>query len=144
MCICEIYFSQIGFYLAHFSEEIQWKSQKFSGALPQIPPELCPNPKLIIAIAAQSFSQNSKNQPANFSLFRPLDVDHKFSCKVLKALHIDDLNSGSENVLEAFEFFIKCKSCLTELPSIYENLVWIPNYSKNYYMNMYELIHLIN
>ena len=26
MCICEIYFSQTGFYLAHFHEEIQWKS----------------------------------------------------------------------------------------------------------------------
>ena len=32
-----------------------------------------PNPQLIIAIAARSFSQNSKkNRPANFSLFRPL------------------------------------------------------------------------
>ena len=36
MCICEIYFSQIGFYLAHFYEEILWKSQT--------PPGLCPGP----------------------------------------------------------------------------------------------------
>ena len=82
MCICEFSFSQIGFYLAHFHEKIQWKSQKFS----KIPnstramPWTCwggwqrpPNPHLIIAIAAWSFSQNSiKNQPPNFSLFRPL------------------------------------------------------------------------
>ena len=67
MCICEIYFSQIGFYLAHFHEEIQWKSQKFSGALPQTLPGLCPghagrlpNPQLIIPITARLFSQNSK------------------------------------------------------------------------------------
>ena len=84
MCICEIYFSQIGFYLAHFHEEIQWKSQTFSRALPQTPPGLYPglaggltalppNPQQIIAIAARSFSQNSKKtRPANFSLFRPL------------------------------------------------------------------------
>ena len=44
MCICEIYFSQIGFYLAHFHEEILWKSQTFSEALPQTPPGLCPGP----------------------------------------------------------------------------------------------------
>ena len=44
MCICEIYFSQIGFYLAHFYEEIQWKSQTFSGSFPQTPPGLCPGP----------------------------------------------------------------------------------------------------
>ena len=44
MCICDIYFSQIGFYLAHFNEEMQWKSQKFSGALSQTPPGLCPGP----------------------------------------------------------------------------------------------------
>ena len=37
MCICEIYFSQIGVYLAHFLEEIQWKPQTFSGASPQTP-----------------------------------------------------------------------------------------------------------
>ena len=67
MCICEIYFSQTGFYLAHFHEEIQWKSQKFSGALPQTLPGLCPghagrlpNPQLIIPITARLFSQNSK------------------------------------------------------------------------------------
>ena len=42
MFICEIYFSQIGFYLTHFHEEIQWKSQKSSGASPQTPPGLCP------------------------------------------------------------------------------------------------------
>ena len=84
MCICEIYFSRVGFYLAHFREEIQWKSKKFTGALPQTPPGLCPgpskgltappppNPQLIIVIAARSFSQNSKkNRPANFPLFRP-------------------------------------------------------------------------
>ena len=35
MCICEIYFSQIGFYLAHFHEEIQWKSQNFLGLGPK-------------------------------------------------------------------------------------------------------------
>ena len=44
MCICEIYFSQIGFYLAHFHEEILWKSQTFSEALPKTPPGLCPGP----------------------------------------------------------------------------------------------------
>ena len=44
MCICEIYFSRVGFYLAHFHEEIQWKSKKFTGALPQTPPGLCPGP----------------------------------------------------------------------------------------------------
>ena len=37
MCICEIYFSQIGIYLAHFHEEIRWNSQKS-----QTPPGLCP------------------------------------------------------------------------------------------------------
>ena len=42
MCICEIYFSQIGFYLAHFHEEIQRKPQTFSGALLQTPRGLCP------------------------------------------------------------------------------------------------------
>ena len=70
MCICEIYFSQIGFYLAHFHEERQWKSKTFSGALPQTPTGLCPgpiggltapqNPQLVIAIAVWSFSQNNK------------------------------------------------------------------------------------
>ena len=44
MCICEIYFYQIGFYLAHFHEEIQWKSKKISRASPQTPPGLCPRP----------------------------------------------------------------------------------------------------
>ena len=44
MCICEIYFSQIGVYLAHFLEEIQWKPKTFSGASPQTPPGLCPGP----------------------------------------------------------------------------------------------------
>ena len=67
MCICKIYFSQIGFYLAHFHDKIQWKSQKFSGALPQTQPGLCPGPpggltvppipQLIIATAVRSFSQ---------------------------------------------------------------------------------------
>ena len=71
MCICKIYLSQIGFYLAHLHGEIQWKSQTFSRALPETP-NLCsaldllggsqhpPSPQLIIAIAARSFSQNSK------------------------------------------------------------------------------------
>ena len=42
MCIWEIYFPQIGFYLAHFHEKIQWKSKKFSGSLPQTSTGLCP------------------------------------------------------------------------------------------------------
>ena len=81
MCISEIYFSQIGFYLAHFYEKIQWKFKKLSGAsaLPWIrwggsqhpPPP--PKPQLIIVIAARSFSQNSKKtRPTNFSLIWPL------------------------------------------------------------------------
>ena len=89
MCIYEIYFSQIGFYIAHFHEEIRWNSQTFSGALPQSPPGLCPGPTggltepptphLIIAIAARSFSQNSKKtRPVNFSLFRPLTQHYLF------------------------------------------------------------------
>ena len=81
MCICEIYFSQIGFYLAHFHEEIQWKSQKnFLGLFPKphqgsaLDPlegsQHPPNPQLIIAIAAWLFSWNSKkNRPANFPYF---------------------------------------------------------------------------
>ena len=56
------------------------ENPKFPKALPQTPPQLCPgpaggltNPQLIIAIAAWSFSQNSKKkQTANFSLFQPL------------------------------------------------------------------------
>ena len=32
------------------------------------------------------------------------DFDSKFVCKVLKLSHVDNYNSGSENVLDAFDF----------------------------------------
>ena len=68
MCICEIYFSQISFYLAHFHGEIQWKSQKLSRALLH-PPPLPSNLQLIIVIAARSFSLNGKTDQQIFPYF---------------------------------------------------------------------------
>ena len=62
MCICEIYFSQIGFYLGHFHEKIQWKSQKFSGALPQTPTGLCPGPT-----GGLTASPQNPKPPADYS-----------------------------------------------------------------------------
>ena len=84
MCIFEIYFSQIGFYLARtFSWGNTIKIPKiFRGFAPNPTRTLPgptggitapPKPPLIIDIAARSFSQNSKkNWPANLSLFKPL------------------------------------------------------------------------
>ena len=51
MSICEIYFSQIGFYLAHFHEEILWKFQTIPG--------LCPGPAGGLTVP--------NNPPVNYS-----------------------------------------------------------------------------
>ena len=66
----------------------KWIDQKITSVSTQTPPRFCPGPaggltapplppnsQLIIAIAAQSFSQNSKKKrPANFSSFQPLNT----------------------------------------------------------------------
>ena len=58
MCICEIYFPQIGFYLAHFHEDMQ-KSQKFSRASPK--------PHQGSALDPLGGSQHPPKPPADYS-----------------------------------------------------------------------------
>ena len=67
----------------------------------------CPrNPKLIIAIAAQLFTQNSKkNWPANFSLFRTL---------ICQSLFL--------NKIAALQFYLKRDSCTGVLRWILQNV----------------------
>ena len=41
-------------------------------------------------------------------------VDKEFVDKILSSLHADDLNTGPNNVDEAFDYFCKCKNRLEE------------------------------
>ena len=39
-------------------------------------------------------------------------LDPKFVVSLLNSLHVDDLNSGAHTIVEALEFFVKCKEGL--------------------------------
>ena len=107
MCICEIYSLKLVFiwdiFMGKYNESpknlLELCPKPHQGcSLDQLGGSQHPqNPQLVIAIAVQSFSQNSKeNWPANFSLFLPLHGKVYYAQNKLNGAFLSSARAGIE------------------------------------------------
>ena len=43
-----------------------------------------------------------------------INFDPSFVAKFLESIHVDDLNSGTDDIISAYEFYNKCKQSLAD------------------------------